>query len=217
MGLQQVILEGTLAAAQLLALVVVPPVSAREATVAAPAVFERPLPLRRAAPHDDCDVLPAGGHVRLSEDERIADAALLAPDADAVIATVLEGAMTRTVHGYRVALPASIAGHAPRALLLEDIDGAFLVVLPHRAAPRATLVLRPAVGPAETRDLGAVDTRHALLIPLASRTDLARLAAGAIELELAEGPMRWWSTVVPERPDRRGVAQAPPSSPGSER
>lgn len=210
MGLQQVILEGTLAAAQLLALVVVPPVSAREPAAAAPAVFERALPPRRFPANDDCDALR--GHVRLSEDERIADAALLAPAAETVMAAVLEGTKTRTARAHRVALPASLEGHAPRALLLDDIDGAFLVVLPHRAASHATLVLRPAAGPAETRDLGAVDTRHALVIRIASPTDLDRLDAGAIELELAEGPMRWWSTIVPERPDRRGVARAPSSS-----
>jgi hypothetical protein len=199
MGLQQVILEGTLAAAQLLALVVVPPVSAREAAVAAPAVLERALPLRRATAHDECDVLPAGGHVRLSEDERIADAALLAPDAEAVIATVLEGGMTRTARGYRVALPAAIDGQAPRALLLEDIDGAFLIVLPHRAASRATLVLRPAAGAAEAVELGRADARHAWLVRIGDGARIEDLAGGAIELELTDGRMRRWSTRELER------------------
>ena len=62
-----------------------------------------------------------------------------------------------------------------------------------------TLVLRPAYGEPETLPLGAIDTRHAILVPLPGRAYLDRLAEGEVELELADDRGTWWTTLVAER------------------
>jgi hypothetical protein len=88
-------------------------------------------------------------------------------------------------------------------MLLDDDDGFYLLLVPHRAARQARLVLRPTSGEAEALQLGAIDTRHAVLVPLPSRAYLDQLADGAIELELADDRETWWTTLVPERVDKR--------------
>lgn len=182
MTLLQSMLDGALAAAELLALLFVPPAAAREpATFEVPAALERPVRLHRLS--NAGDGLPIAGRARLTEDERIADASGRA--------------------GPQVRAEAD----APRAMLIDQDDGPFLLVVSHRAAPRGTLVLRPASGEPETLQLGPIDTRHAVLVPLPSRAHLDRLAEGAVEFELSDERATWWTTLVAERIGERPALQ----------
>lgn len=256
MTLLQPMLDGALAAAELLALLLVPPAAAREpATPDAPVALERPVQLHRLStavevrllgsladvrvahavrnvssttadlaprlpavdehvdgvrvvhgthavellPGCDGDDLPSAGHARLSEDERIADALRLAPGAHAVIEWTAIQPLLRNGGTYRAMLPVPHDADAPRAMLVDGDDGAFLLIVPHRAAARSKLVLRPASGEPETLQLGAMDTRHAVLVPLPDRAHLDRLADGAVELELADDRGTWWTTLSAER------------------
>ncbi len=264
MTLLQPMLDGALAAAELLALLFVSPAAAREpAAVDAAAALERPVQLHRLSTAVDIrllgsladvrvaqavrnvssttadlapqlpaideyvdglrivhgthavDLLPVGGgddfpiagHARLSEDERIADAFRLAPGARAVIESTVAQPLLRSGRSYRAMLPVRVEADAPRAMLVDEDDGAFLLIVPHRAAPRGTLVLRPASSEPETLQLGAIDTRHAILVPLPGRAHLDRLANGAVELELAGDRGTWWSTLVAERIDEQPALQ----------
>jgi hypothetical protein len=147
------------------------------------------------------------GHARLTDDEAIADALSLAPGSEAVIE--IDSAQPLTRHGqtYRMRLPAQVDAEVPRATLIDADDGPFLLLVPHRAAHRGTLVLRPAAGHAESLDLGALDPRQAVLVPLASRAQLDGLAQGAVELELADGHATWWTTLVAHRVGARAALQ----------
>ena len=183
MTLLQPMLDGALAAAELLALLFVSPAAAREpATLDAPAAFERPVHLHRLS------------------------TAVESPPAR------IAGRRSCRAGGangpsYRVMLPARFEADAPRAMLVDEDDGAFLLIVAHRAAPRGTLVLRPAYGEPETLQLGAIDTRHAILVPLPDRAHLDRLADGAVELELADDRGTWWTTLIAERIDERPALQ----------
>jgi hypothetical protein len=94
-----------------------------------------------------------------------------------------------------------------RIAVSDEGDGAFLLIVSHRAAPRGTLVLRPASGEPATLQLGAINTRHAVLVPLPGRAHLDRLAAGAVEFELSDDGGTWWTTLVAERVDGRPALQ----------
>jgi hypothetical protein len=264
MTLLQPMLDGALAAAELLALVFVPPAAAREpATPAVPPAFEQQVQLHRLSTSVDVRLLgsladarvvqavrnvssttadlapqlpavdelvdglrivhgthavdllpvceggdlPIAGHARLTDDERIADALRLAPGADAVIETTAARPLLRSGRSYRVILPVRVDADAPRAMLTDEGDGAFLLIVSHRAAPRGTLVLRPASGEPATLQLGAIDTRHAVLVPLPGRAHLDRLADGAVEFELSDDGGTWWTTLVAERVDGRPALQ----------
>lgn len=264
MTLLQSMLDGALAAAELLALLFVPPAAAAQPTTpGAPASLDRPVQLHRLSTAVDIrllgsladvrvaqavrnvssttadlapqlpvvdehvdglrivngthavdllqvgegDDLPVAGHARLSEDERIADALRLAPGALAVIETTAAQPLLRSGRSYRAMLPVRVEADAPRAMLVDDDGGTFLLIVPHRAAPRGTLVLRPASGEPETLQLGAIDTRHAVLVPLPGRAHLDRLADGAVEFELADDRGTWWTTLVAERIGERPALQ----------
>jgi len=264
MTLLQPMLDGALAAAELLSLLFVSPAAAAEPTTPdAPAAFERPVQLHRLSTSVDIrllgsladvrvaqavrnvssttadlapqlpvvdehvdglrvvhgthaiDLLPGGGgddlpiagHARLSEDERIADALSLAPGAHAVIETITAQPLLRSGRSCRVMLPVRVEADAPRAMLVDEDDGSFLLIVPHRAAPCGTLVLRPAYGEPETLQLGAIDTRHAILVPLPGRAHLDQLAEGEVELELADDRGTWWTTLVAERIVERPALQ----------
>ena len=264
MTLLQPMLDGALAAAELLALLFVPPAAAREpATPAAPLAFEQPVQLHRLSTSVDVrllgsladarvvqavrnassttadlapqlpsvdehvdglrivhgthavdllpvcegDDLPIDGHARLTDDERIADALRLAPGAHAVIEATAVQPLLRSGRSYRVVLPVRVEADAPRAMLIDDDDGAFLLIVPHRAASWGTLVLRPASGEPETLHLGAIDTHHAALVPLTGRAHLRRLADGAVEFELSDVRGTWWTTLIAERIDERPALQ----------
>jgi hypothetical protein len=264
MTLLQPMLDGALAAAELLALLFVPPAAAREpAPIGAAAAFEQPVQLHRLStsvdirllgsladvrvmqavrnvsstsadlapqlpavdehvdglrivhgthavdllPTCESDDLPIAGHVRLTDDERIADALRLAPGAHAVIETIAAPPLLRSGRSYRVMLPVRVEADTPAAMLIDEDDGAFLLIVPHRGAARGTLVLRPASGEPETLPLGAIDTRHAVLVPLPSRAHLGRLEDGAVELELADDRGTWWATLIAERIDERPALQ----------
>ncbi|MGZ8254691.1 MAG: hypothetical protein ACXWVT_07560 [Burkholderiaceae bacterium] len=151
------------------------------------------------------DALPASGHARLSSDEAIADALRLAPGSSAIIEVIGTAPLVRSGEAYRVALPLRVDADAPRAVLVDQGDRAFLFVLPQRRASTATLVLRPASGAPRVLHLGEVDARLALLVPLAGRAQLDELADGAIELELTEGASTAWTTLVADRIDDTAV------------
>ena len=256
-------IDGALAAAEMLALLLITPATAAEADKR-PAALERPLQLHRLstavdvrllgsladvriAQHvrndgpatldlgrvlpaidervdelrvirgaeavdllagGDCGDPPATGHARLSRDEAIADALRLQPGAEAVIELVLAQPLVRAGSTYRVALPLHVETDAPRALLVEQDDAHFLVVLPHRRGSAAALTLRPEYGAAEVFSLGAVDADVAIVIPLADAGRFDDLAAGVIELEIRADEQTAWSTVVTDRIERRASAQA---------
>jgi hypothetical protein len=256
----QLMLDGALAAAELLALLFVSPATAQEpATLEVPVALERPVQLHRLStsvelrllgaladvrvaqtdrnmsstsadlarqlpaaeehinglrvvhgthavdllPAGACGDIPTAGHVRLSEDERAADALRFAPGADAAIEAIAAHPLAGTGRSYRVTLPLQVEVDATKATLVDEDDGFFLLLVPHRAARQARLVLRPTSGAAETLHLGAIDARHAVLVPLPSRAYLDGLADGAIELELADGRETWWTTLLAERVDAR--------------
>jgi hypothetical protein len=183
MTLPQLMLDGALAAAELLALVFLSPAAEREpATLDAPATLERPVHLHRLSTSADIRLLGSLADVRAAQ-------------------------AMRDSPSYRVMLPARVEADAPRAVLLDQDDGPFLLIVAHRAAPRSTLVLRPAYGEPETLELGAIDTRHAILVPLTSRAYLDRLAEGAVELELAGDHGTWWTTLLAERIDELAALQ----------
>lgn len=264
MTLLHLMYDGAIAAAELLALLFVPPAAAHApATLDAPAVFQQPVQLHRLStsvdirllgsladvrvaqtvcnassatadlapqlpavdehvdrlrvvhgthsvdllPGDEGGDLPIAGHARLSDDERIADALRLAPGAHAVIETIAAQPPLRVGRSYRAMLPVRLEADAPRAMLVDDDDGSFLLIVPHRGAPRGTLVLRPASGEPETLQLGAIDTRLAVLVPLPGRAHLDRLAEGAVELELADDRGTWWTTLIAERIGERPALQ----------
>ncbi|HVE88117.1 MAG TPA: hypothetical protein VNA44_00310, partial [Burkholderiaceae bacterium] len=96
---------------------------------------------------------------------------------------------------YRLALPAHAAVES-QALLVDQPDVRFLVVVTHRAARGTTrLTLRPDGAASETIELGASEPAVAHIVPLANRAALHALAAGAIELETRTNDSVVWSTL----------------------
>ena len=156
----------------------------------------------------DCGDAPVSGHARLSDDEAIADTLQLAPGTEAVIEVGTAQPLVRGGGAYRVSLPVAVDADTPGAALVDQGDSLFLLVVPHRRAPRSTLILRPASAASQVLQLGAVDPRLAILVPLASRAQLDDLAAGAIELELEDERSTHWTTVAPERIDEGAAVQA---------
>jgi hypothetical protein len=226
----QLMVDGAVAAAELLALLFVSPAHACEpATAHAAAVFEQPIALHRLSTTvdvrlpgpvagarvahavrnpspADADESPMAGHVRLTEDEWIADAlesrrvAAARIDAGTAQPVALDGPFAR--------LQPPVDGGAPRTILLDAAEGPVLMLVPDRSAARATLVLRPRAGDSVTLHLGAVDAGKAVLVPLAGRDPFERLTAGAVELELDDGTTTSWSTLVLERPAAPASVQA---------
>lgn len=136
------------------------------------------------------------GHVRLALDESIADALQLAPGQSASIELIATQSLTRTGGTYRIALPEH-AGLEAQALLVDQSDARFLVVVPHPAARgTARLTLRPEFAAPETIELGVLNAASiAVVVPLANRAALQALAAGAIELETRTHDGIVWSTL----------------------
>jgi hypothetical protein len=141
-------------------------------------------------------------------DEAIADALTLAPGAEAMIEATGAQTLVRDGNAWRVALPASVESNRARALLVDQGDARFIVVIPHVAARTASLVLRPANGAAERYELGSADSRSAIVVPLASRVQFDALAAGAIELTLNGDRATVWTTIVGEVADASASVQA---------
>ncbi|MGE5161188.1 MAG: hypothetical protein ACM3O5_06760 [Betaproteobacteria bacterium] len=183
MTLLHLMLDGALAAAELFALLFVTPAAAREsAAIDAPAALERPVQLHRLSTSADMRLLGSLADVRAAQ-------------------------AVRNDRSGRVLLLARTEADAPRAMLLDEDDGPFLLITPHRAVHRGTLVLRPSSGDPETLHLGALDLRHAVLVPLQGRAHLDRLADGAVELELVDDRGTQWITLVAERVDAPPAAQ----------
>ncbi len=148
--------------------------------------------------HDDGEDLQAdtAGHVQLAVDESIADALQLAPGETASIELIATQSLSRAGATYRLALPARAAVES-QALLVDQADVRFLVVVPHRATRgTARLTLRPNGAASETFELGMLsDASIAHIVPLANRAALQALAAGAIELEIRTNSGIVWSTL----------------------
>jgi hypothetical protein len=149
---------------------------------------------------DESDGLQAAGHAQLAADEALADALRLPPGASAAIELIATQPLTRTGPHYWIALPETNAGLAPQALLVDQGETRFLVVIVHPAARgEARLTLRPARGATESIELGMLDERlraanDAYVIPL-PRQAIDALAAGAIELESRDRDHRLWATL----------------------
>ncbi len=147
---------------------------------------------------DDDDGLQADpmGHVRLAIDEWIADVLQLAPGQSASIELIATQPLARTSTAYRIALPLH-AGLEAQALLVDQSDLRFLVVIPHRVAGgTARLTLRPEHAAPQTIELGLSGSPSiAYVFPLASGAALQALAAGAIELETRTSDGIVWSTL----------------------
>jgi hypothetical protein len=147
---------------------------------------------------DDSEELRANvaGHVQLAVDESIADALQLAPGETASIELIATQSLARVGATYRLALPKHATVEL-QALLVDQTDVRFLVVVPHRAARGiARLTLRPHRAAPETIELGVLsEPSIAYVIPLANRAALQALAAGAIELETRTDDGIVWSTL----------------------
>ena len=101
--------------------------------------------MRRRRRSDDSEELQAStaGRLQLAVDESIADALQLAPGETASIELIATQSLARAGATYRLALPNDVAVE-PQALLVDQTDMRFLVVVPHRAARgTARLTLRP--------------------------------------------------------------------------
>ncbi len=137
------------------------------------------------------------GHVQLAVDESIADALQLAPGETASVEMIATQSLSRSHDAtYRLALPALTAVES-QALLVDQGDMRFLVIVPHRSARGTTrLTLRPDGAASETIDLGVLsEPSVAHVIPIASRAALQALASGAIELETRTQDGIIWSTL----------------------
>ena len=150
-------------------------------------------------PSDGGEELQAStdGHVKLAIDESIADALQLPPGETASIELIATQSLSLSHTGapYRLALPQHAAVE-PQALLIDQADVHFLVVVPPRAARgTARLTLRPDRAPPHTIELGMLSDPIAYVIPLANRAALQALAAGAIELETRTRDGIVWSTL----------------------
>ena len=144
---------------------------------------------------------------QLTLDEAIADATTLAPGAEATIEAITANTLLPQGGAWRVALPMRLDADRTRALLIDQGDARFIVVVPHIAARMATLVLRPASGTSERYELGAVDFGNAIVVPVASRERFDALAAGAIEMTLIGSRETVWTTVIGEVVDASASVQ----------
>ena len=144
----------------------------------------------------DDEQIATAGRVELAVDESIADALQLAPGDTASVESIATQLLTRTGAAYRLALPVEL-GVETQALLVDQSDARFLVVVPHkRADGMARLTLRPHGAASQTIELGSVGNPSiAYVIPLANRAALTALAAGAIELETRTHDGIVWSTL----------------------
>ncbi len=137
------------------------------------------------------------GHVQLAVDESIADALQLAPGETVSIELIATKALSPS-HGatFRLALPA-LAGVESQALLVDQGDTRFVVIVPHPSARgTARLTLRPNGTASETIELGDLGEHSvAHIVPLASEAALQALASGAIELETRTPDGAIWSTL----------------------
>ena len=154
---------------------------------------------------DESEELQAStfGRLQLAVDESIADALQLAPGETASIELIATQSLARSGATYRLALP-NDAAVEPQALLVDQTDMRFLVVVPHRAARgTARLTLRPDRAAPETIELGVLNEPSiAYVVPLANRAALQALAAGAIELETRTSDGIVWATLPAHvRPD----------------
>jgi hypothetical protein len=149
---------------------------------------------------EDPEAVPAAGHMQLAADEAIADVLRLPPRGSATIELIATQPLTRSGSHYRIALPRTNGGLSPQALLVDQGEARFLVVIVHPAARgEARLTLRPAQGAVQSIELGPLDERlraanDAYVIPLPRQT-IESLAAGAIEFESRDRDHRLWATL----------------------
>ncbi|MFN7571100.1 MAG: hypothetical protein ACK5TK_06560, partial [Betaproteobacteria bacterium] len=106
--------------------------------------------------------------------------------------------LQRAGHAYRIALPATAVPLPPQALIAEDGELAYLVVIPAReASGHVSVELRGSAEDAARIELGelAEDERIAFLIPLRDRAAAARVAQGAVEFEARGHGRSLWTTL----------------------
>ena len=158
---------------------------------------------------DDEEQSATTGRAQLALDESIADALQLAPGDAASIESITTQLLTRAGAAYWLALPDRL-GVETQALLVDQGDVRFVVVVPHRRFQgTARLTLRPNGGASETIELGTLSKSSiAYVIPLANRAALAALAAGAIELETRTHEGIVWSTLPVELRTDAAIAMA---------
>jgi hypothetical protein len=155
-----------------------------------------------------CDDALSIDRAQLTLDEAIADGLTLTPDAEATLEAIAAHALVPDGGAWRLALPAQLDGRRARALLVDQGDARFIVVVPHVAARAANLVLRPATGAVERYELGWANAGTAIVVPLANRLRFDALAAGAIELTLIGDRETLWTTVIGEVVDASAPVQA---------
>lgn len=119
-------------------------------------------------------------------------------DSRGLLVTDGSARLQRAGHAYRIALPATAAPLPPQALIAEDGELAYLVVIPARnASGRVSVELRGSAEDAARIELGdlAEDERIAFLIPLRDRAAAARVAQGAVEFEARGHGRSLWTTL----------------------
>ncbi|HQR19922.1 MAG TPA: hypothetical protein PLE54_04320 [Burkholderiaceae bacterium] len=136
--------------------------------------------------------VPDTGHARPGADEVIAELMQLPPGQRATIDVVATETLRPAGHAWRVALPATVAPMRPQALLIDQPEGGYVVVIPPTATGAATVTLRPADAPSRQYALGTVEAGSAYVIPVTAAEVTAQLAAGAVEIEVhADGAVLW--------------------------
>jgi hypothetical protein len=147
----------------------------------------------------DCgaDDDPDAGHVRASEDEAMADLMQLPPGRQATVEVAATDTLQPAGLAWSIPLPATVVPVRAQALLVAQVNGGHVVVIPPADATGvATVTLRPASGPARSVELGRVRAGVAYVVPLADAAALASLAEGAIELEVVGGHDVHWTTLA---------------------
>lgn len=164
-----------------------------------------------AGDFDGCggDEDPHDGHAQTAFDEALADVLSLPAGQQATIEVVTVEVLERQAGAWRLALPATTLPLTAQAVLIHQIGGPVLIVVPPAGSlGEATLTLRPDGSAAQVIALGRADGA-AFAVPLADATALAQLADGAVELEVVHGEQRLWTSLPPSvrRADADAIAR----------
>jgi hypothetical protein len=181
--------EALIAATQAAALLFTLPTWGLAAPTTAP--IEATPEARAVASRVQVQVRGAQAHVRVAQ--------TVAQDGSrGLLLTDGSAPLQRAGQAYRVALPATAAPLPPQALIAEDGELAYLIVIPAPdASGRAAVELRGSAADAARIELGelAEDERIAFVIPLRDRAAAARLVRGAVEFEAQGHGRSLWATL----------------------